>query len=223
MRSVSDAQSDDIFYEQRLSLSGRLSLIARTRIYQTFMKEMKPTEDTSILDIGASDVDVEEANLLEKQYPYPQNITCGTIGSSKSIEAHHPLVKIAQLSPNSPLPFPDKAFDIAYSNAVLEHVGGPQQRKFLIQEAMRVAAAVFFVVPNRWFPVEHHTAIPFLHFMPSMFRAALSRTGLSYWTKVENLDFLSRRTLKNEWPQAITSYDGIPLGPFSSNVVIIRR
>jgi len=52
MRSVSDAQSDDIFYEQRLSLSGRLSLIARTRIYQTFMKEMKPTEGTSILDIG---------------------------------------------------------------------------------------------------------------------------------------------------------------------------
>jgi hypothetical protein len=104
MRSVSDAQSDDIFYEQRLSLSGRLSLIARTRIYQTFMKEMKPTEGTSILDIGASDVDVEEANLLEKQYPYPQNITCGTIGSSKSIVARHPPVKIAQLSPNASLP-----------------------------------------------------------------------------------------------------------------------
>jgi hypothetical protein len=69
MRSVSDAQSDDIFYEQRLSLSGRLSLIARTRIYQTFMKEMKPPEGTSILDIGASDVDLEEANLLVSVSP----------------------------------------------------------------------------------------------------------------------------------------------------------
>jgi hypothetical protein len=220
--------SDVIYYEGagKIELQRRLALIARNRIYAAFVAEMKPTSSATILDIGTSDHDTREANILEKNYPYPENITCGIIGDGSSISREYPKVKVAQLTPGQPLPFSDRHFDIAYSNAVLEHVGGPNQRAFFISEAMRVAHSIFVVVPNGWFPIEHHTGIPFLHYTPRLFRKALAGTGYYHWSKIENLDFVSKSQLAREWPsepRPILRYAGLPLGPFSSNIIIIAR
>ena len=70
------------------------------------------------------------------------------------------------------MPFADKAFDIAVSNAVLEHVGAEQHQAAFVRELSRVARRVFISVPNRYFPVEHHTAIPLLHFWKRGFERA---------------------------------------------------
>jgi len=55
-----------------------------------------------------------------------------------------------------------------------------------------------------------------------LFRRALSGGDKEYWTKQENLDFLSRSALRREFrqwnPRLI--YAGLVLGPFSSNVVM---
>jgi hypothetical protein len=220
--------SDFMYYEGagKIALQRRLALIARNRIYATFLAEMKPAPSTTILDIGASDYDTREANILEKSYAHPQNITCGTIGDGSSILRAYPKVKVVQLMPGQPLPFSDNHFDIAYSNAVLEHVGGPDQRLFFISEAMRVARSIFVIVPNGWFPVEHHTGIPLLHYTPRLFRKTLAATGYYHWSKIENLDFVSKRQLAREWrpgSRPILRYAGLPLGPFSSNIIIITR
>jgi hypothetical protein len=218
--------SDVIYYEGagKIALQRRLALVARNRIYARFVAEMKPTSSTTILDIGASDHDTREANILEKNYPYPENITCGIIGDGSSISREYPKVKVAQLTPGQPLPFSDRHFDIAYSNAVLEHVGGPDQRLFFFSEAMRVARSIFVIVPNGWFPIEHHTGIPLLHYIPQLFRKALAGTGYHHWSKIENLDFVSKNQLAREWPlgsRPTLRYAGLPLGPFSSNIIII--
>jgi SAM-dependent methyltransferase len=219
--------TDAVLYEQtdKIGFAGRLSLIARARIYQTFLSTMKPGPTTRILDLGASDYEKAEANLLEKLYPWPSNITCGTIGSTGNISAAHPAVNVVSLVAGQPLPFTDYSFDIAYSNAVLEHVGDRMQREALIREALRVAKSVFFIVPNRWFPVEHHTAIPFLHFSPMLFRSVLAQTRLKFWARKDSLEFLSRAQIMREWPGKAPEiwYDGLYLGPLSSNLVIAVR
>ena len=71
------------------------------------------------------------------------------------------------------LPFPDRAFDLGFSNAVVEHVGGgrEEQRRF-VHELCRVAERVFVTTPNRFFPIEVHTLVPFAHWLP---RAARDR------------------------------------------------
>jgi len=220
--------SDDVYYTGagRVAWQRRAALAARMTIYEAFLRETRPTPASTILDIGASDVETNEANLLEKNYPYPQNITCGLIGDPTELVRAHPTVGVAHLTPGAPLPFPDNAFDVAYSNAVLEHVGGPYQRQFFISEAMRVARVVFIAVPNRWFPLEHHTFVPLLHYAPRLFRTALSGTRYDHWSKIENLDFISAAMLRREWPGNVrpkTMHIGLKLGIFSSNIVAVAR
>ena len=58
------------------------------------------------------------------------------------------------------LPFADGAFDLGFSNAVVEHVAGGRdgQRQF-VAELCRVAQRVFVTTPNRWFPLDPHTLL----------------------------------------------------------------
>jgi SAM-dependent methyltransferase len=65
------------------------------------------------------------------------------------------------------LPFADGAFDLGFSNAVVEHVaGGREGQRAFVHELCRVAGRVFVTTPNRWFPLEVHTLLPFVHWLP---------------------------------------------------------
>ncbi|QKT04916.1 class I SAM-dependent methyltransferase [Ectothiorhodospiraceae bacterium 2226] len=66
-------------------------------------------------------------------------------------------------------PFPDGAFDWVFSNAVIEHVGDFEAQRTFLEEMMRVGKNVFFTTPNRWFPIETHTGVPFLHWITPLF------------------------------------------------------
>ncbi|HKT68374.1 MAG TPA: methyltransferase domain-containing protein [Terriglobales bacterium] len=61
------------------------------------------------------------------------------------------------------LPYPDKCFDIVFSNSTIEHVA--DQAAFA-REAMRVGKAYWIQTPNKWFPVEPHLLCPFIHWLP---------------------------------------------------------
>lgn len=65
------------------------------------------------------------------------------------------------------LPFADKRFDLVFSNAVIEHVGGIQEQSRFIREHVRVGRHWIVTTPNRWFPVEPHTHALFRHYSPA--------------------------------------------------------
>ncbi len=65
------------------------------------------------------------------------------------------------------LPFGDAEFDVGFSNAVVEHVaGGREGQRQFVHELCRVAQRVFVTTPNRRFPLEVHTLLPFVHWLP---------------------------------------------------------
>jgi hypothetical protein len=217
---------DSVFYQDGLrSPFARWSLhAARQRMYDLFIQSMRPGLSATIVDIGVSTDENDASNFLEKLYPHQQMITCAGLGDGQAVTQAFPRASFRQIEPGRPLPFGDRAFDIAYSNAVLEHVGGRDERHSFVSEALRVARNVFIAVPNRWFPVEHHTSLPFLHYAPDLFRRALRGTKLDYWTHPANLDFLSKRLLLTEcrdFPPTRVVATGLPLGPFSSNLALI--
>jgi hypothetical protein len=80
------------------------------------------------------------------------------------------------------LPFADKSFDYVISNAVIEHVGGAGPAAAMLGEADRVARRGWIhSTPNRRFPMETHTGVPVLHWLPRTARErAFARLGLEF-------------------------------------------
>lgn len=95
------------------------------------------------------------------------------------------------------LPFADASFDYVVSNAVIEHVGGPDGAQQMIAESDRVARVGYLhTTPNRWFPIEPHVMMPLLHWLPERARQrAFSAVGFRSYTR-ENYWLFSKRTLR---------------------------
>jgi len=205
------------------SLSERLMVMARDRIYADFLRCCRPGSDDTILDVGASDVVNDAANMIERKYPHPERITAAGLGTAEDFRHAFPDVTYVQIEANRRLPFADRTFDMATSNAVLEHVGSHGNQLAFVAELLRVAKKVFISVPHRYFPVEHHTAIPLLHFHDGSFACACRWLGKSEWTEERNLILMTRRRLRGLVPphrDAVIGTTGIPLGPFSSNLFL---
>lgn len=206
------------------SLSERLLIAARDRIYDDFLRLARPEPHETIVDVGVSDVVNDGANLIERKYSHPERITALGLGEAHEFRAAFPRTAYRKIDAGAPLPFADGSFDIATSNAVLEHVGSRAGQVAFVAELMRVARRVFITVPHRYFPVEHHTAIPLLHYWDAGFSTACRALGKSEWANEANLILMSRARLRALVPdpaKAEIGCTGLPLGPFSSNLYLL--
>ena len=215
-------------YYREISPGGvaeRFLILARNRIFHDFRTQVQPSHSDRLLDVGVSDVVNDGANVLERSYPHQENITACGLGTGIQFREAFPLVRYIQIEPNVRLPFDDNTFDIATSNAVLEHVGSLENQFFFVRELCRVARRVFISVPNRFFPIEHHTALPIVHYQDNIFQLACQVTGKSEWAREETLILMTRKRL---WElaspirkRASVGYTGLWLGPFSSNLYLV--
>lgn len=216
---------DEKYYQavEPQSTAERLLIAARKRIYRDFLRYCRPKSTQTVLDIGVSDVINDAANMLERRYPYPDRITAVGLGGGEEFRAAFPHTTYVRIEPNHRLPFPDGCFDIAASNAVVEHVGSRPNQLLFVAELLRVARKVFISIPNRYFPVEHHTALPLLHYFDATFTFACRRMGKAEWAEASNLILMSKRNLQALVPagcEATITNTGLVMGPLSSNLLL---
>lgn len=72
--------------------------------------------------------------------------------------------------------FEDQAFDIIFSNSVIEHVGSIQNQRKFADEVKRVGKSYWIQTPNRMFPIEPHFLFPFFQFLPGGLRKIIAKT-----------------------------------------------
>jgi hypothetical protein len=145
------------------------------------------------------------------------------LGSGEDFTAAFPDVAYRQIEANRPLPFADDEIDIVTSNAVLEHVGSLENQRRFVADLMRVGRRGFLTVPHRFFPVEHHTGIPLLHWMDRSFALACRVFGKQKWSRPESLILMSRSRLRAACPPGAAvriGTTGLLLGPFSANLYL---
>jgi SAM-dependent methyltransferase len=209
-----------------LPLASRVSLHVRRRMFALFIASFRPREETSVLDVGVtSDTAFAESNYFEHTYPYPHRIVCVGTEDGSHLEREFPGLRYRQVTSGQPLPFDDRSFDIVFSNAVVEHAGGAEAQRSFLAELCRVGRAFFVTTPNRWFPVEHHTGLPVVHYLPPrLFRRTIAKTRYGYWADERRLNILDARSFSRLFPAGShPAIHRIRFGPFASNLVAIGR
>jgi SAM-dependent methyltransferase len=186
-----------------MRLVDAVSLRSRRKKLRLLLEELRPSAETTVLDVGADELGFGEGdgcgtlNFLEEMYPWPERITALGLHEGTGFRARYPAIRYVQ-GDACALPFEDGAFDIVFSNAVVEHVGDRSRQRALASEAVRVGRKVFVTTPNRWFPVEVHTRLPLVHWLPdSLAHRAYRALGKEFAT--EN-NLLSRRELASLFP-----------------------
>jgi SAM-dependent methyltransferase len=182
----------------------RFNIAGRKKFYRAFMDEMSPNAGTSIVDVGVTpDQSAADSNFFEKWYPHPARITATSIEDASHLAALHPGLTFVQTSGDG-LPFDDDQFDIAFSTAVIEHVGDRERQQRFLAELLRVSKRFFITTPNRWYPVELHTYVPFLHWLPQdRHQQVLQKLGKEQWATTENLNLLDERALRALFPPSV--------------------
>jgi hypothetical protein len=197
----------------------------RSEMFNIFLNEIGPKADESILDVGVTVSDFPAANYLESNYSQPRNITALSLENPAQLKKIYPDICFVQGNGKA-LDFPDRSFDVVYSHAVIEHTGNRHEQQKFLSELVRVARrAVFFTTPNGSHPLELHTGLPILHYLPKVaHRWILSKIGQQFYSREDNLNLLNKSTIKMLLQNlAIRNYRvrTIKLLGISSNILVI--
>lgn len=148
----------------RAAVYARFMPRFRGRRFDIFRRRLGVTRADRILDVGG--------------YPsawaasgFEGCVTCVNLDAQEGTRGRFTCVK----GDGRRLPFPDGAFDIVYSNSVIEHVGSREDQRRFAAEVRRVGRRVWVQTPNRRFPVEPHLVAPFVHFLPRRLQYILAR------------------------------------------------
>jgi Methyltransferase domain len=127
--------------------------------------------------------------------------------------------------------FPDGAFDVVFSNSVIEHLENFDRQAAMAAEVRRLASRYWVQTPNFWFPVEPHFLTPAWHWLPAKLRIELLRRRRWGWrgpcpdreeasALVNEIRLMRRNELRGLFPDAALREERI--GPFVKSFVAAR-
>jgi predicted SAM-dependent methyltransferase len=180
------------------SLADKAAYNTRVKIYKILSRNIDLEKMGSIIDVGVTaDKTQISSNFFENLFPSPEKITAFSDQDAGWMENEYKGLKFIQGTALE-MPFKNDTFDLVFSSAVIEHVGSNiNQRKFIC-ECYRIAKKyVFITTPNRYYPIELHTAIPLIHWLPKeVHRKILKTIGKGFFAEETNLNLLAKNDLK---------------------------
>lgn len=177
------------------------------------------TAETRILDVGGSELNwlllgfSPHMTLLNLAVPRESNFTW-------------------VVADGMHLPFRTRAFDIVYSNSVIEHLGSFESQQLFAAECQRVGHGYYVQTPNKWFFIEPHLITPFIHWLGRRIQKKLLR-NFTVWgliTRpteqycddfVEEIHLLNEREMRRLFPKADIWHERF-LG-FSKSLIAVKN
>jgi hypothetical protein len=210
--------------------AGSFSNRARARRFQEFEQlvgriRAEVRRPVTVLDVGGTnsfweqrgwagrgDVQITTANIIEE----PQT---------------HANVEPRVSDATNLAEFKDGAFDVVFSNSVIEHLGTYAAQAAMASAVRRTAPRYWVQTPNFWFPIEPHFLTLGWHWLPQSLRVALLRRRRWGWRGpcpdpvvarrvVQEIRLLRRRELERLFPEAQLREERF--GPFVKSFVAVR-
>jgi SAM-dependent methyltransferase len=174
---------------------------ARARRAEVFRQLFTINANTKVLDLGSETGQYIEKVLkgtgIEPKNVYIADLNRDAVTEGSQRFGFTPVV----IHESGALPFPDGFFDVVHCSSVIEHVtvrksdvwkvrSGKEFRKSssaakrdFAQEVKRLGKQYYVQTPNRWFPLESHSWLPFLGWLPRRLLIPVLRTTNAFWVK----------------------------------------
>jgi SAM-dependent methyltransferase len=197
----------------------------RKRRMTKFYQALKPTESSTILDIGGYPG-------TWTRFPTKPLVTILNIRPVEFTQTEdYPWIDTV-VGDGCKLNYPAGSFDIVFSNSVIEHVGSFERQQAFAREAHRVGRSLWIQTPAREFFMEPHLLTPFIHFLPiSIQRKFIRRftlwgvltkpTAMDIQRFLEEVRLLTYREMKQLFPDS-NIYRETVCG-FTKSYVAVRK
>ncbi len=185
-----------------------------------FVRLMQPAEGARVLDLGGQD----GSFMVRIRERVRVDVTVADIGDAPNEAARRHGFRAVILEEGKPLPFEDQEFDIVFCNSVIEHVTLPKrdciERRFanrewiaeslasqtaFATELARVGRGYFVQTPHRAFPIEAHTWLPAVGWLPHNATVSVVRISDRVWVKqcgYVDWNLLDERQMRDLFPGA---------------------
>ena len=174
---------------------------ARKKRASIFRNAFLVDKNTKILDLGSETGSNINAVLQGTNFK-PHNIYIADIDSSlvEKGASTYGFVPVL-ISESDKLPFKDGFFDIVYCSSVIEHVTVPKEQvwslcsgkefkdkslkrqKLFANEIRRLGKQYFVQTPYKHFPVESHSWLPFIAWLPRRLLIPFLKISNKFWIK----------------------------------------
>jgi hypothetical protein len=188
-----------IYSLNHFKLLDNIALKKRSEILDLVKKNIKKSKIQDVLDVGTtSDTLNRSSNFLINNFRHTK--ICKSISDQK-ITSNFFLYTIQKSITKKLTGAEINKFssDLVISNATIEHVGSKNNQLQMIKNMISLTKKIFVIAtPNRYHPIEFHTFIPLIHWLPKkIHRLLLKLFGLFYFAKEKNLNLLSKKDLVN--------------------------
>jgi ubiquinone/menaquinone biosynthesis C-methylase UbiE len=203
--------------EAILKLIAPIHRKLRSQKCDLFFDALHPRRGDSLLDVGGGTGILGEFGRI---YRYFTSVQVVNLDAQVIEEEGLEHVK-CEVADGCSLPFRDRSFDWVFSNAVIEHVGGASRQQRFASEIRRVAQKGYFVAtPNRHFPLDPHTLLPFYQFLSPEWQRRVCRFSPGYLRHYAPIDLLCAGHLHSLFPGATVRKIGLRF--FPNNLVVYR-
>lgn len=165
----------------------------RIEINRIIENEIDLNKSRNLLDVGTTSSLENHENQIIKYFYNKIQISCLSNLSLEDLKLRYKKLSTYKGDGRAMI-FKDNNFDIVTSSATIEHVGSFKNQINFVRECIRVSKyKTFITTPNRYYPIELHTKIPFIHFLPKItHRKILYLLGDKFLSLEENLNLLSK-------------------------------
>ena len=196
---MTDSDGQKIYLTKHFSIFEKILLKKRKEILVVLKKFLNNKEIKDVLDVGSTEDDSNESsNFLVKNLGKDKNYKSISDQSIKSNFFSKTLKK--SITENFTQDEIEKfKSDLVISNATIEHVGSYENQIKMCSNIVNLSKKYFIIMtPNRFHPLEFHTKIPIIHWLPKkLHRKILKFLGLKFFAEEKNLNLLSKYDFKS--------------------------
>jgi len=160
-------QVRDRFVDSSTSFGAR----ARERRWEAFISAFPAVEEMSVVDLGGTVDTWLRAPVRPAQVTVINLFEPGLSDDPRLVPVVGDACDAAKALAQAGC---EVEYDLAFSNSLIEHIGGHARRQALAEQILALAPHHWVQTPYRYFPIEPHWLFPLMQFLPVVARRAIA-------------------------------------------------